>query len=117
MPTTSLTSLRALLLIDAATCAAMGLALGLGARPIAALTGLPQPLLIWAGLALLPCHIGDADPLLRRFGAVLDEVFADEFLLVHRDFRALPRVRAVMDALVELFAEERPALEGRRGRI
>lgn len=54
MPTTSLTSLRSLLLIDAATCAAMGLALGLGAAPVAALTGLPQSLLIWAGLALLP---------------------------------------------------------------
>lgn len=54
MPTTSLTSLRTLLLIDAATCAAMGLALGLGAAPSAALTGLPYTLLVWAGLALLP---------------------------------------------------------------
>jgi hypothetical protein len=33
---------------------------------------------------------------------------------VHRDLRALPRVRAVMDALVHLFQEERAALEGRR---
>jgi DNA-binding transcriptional LysR family regulator len=66
-----------------------------------------------AGLAVLPCYAGDADPALRRCGPVLDEVAADQFLLVHRDLRALARVRAVMDALVQLFQEERGALEGR----
>jgi len=55
MPTTfPLPSLRSLLFIDAATCATMGLALDLAAAPIAALTGLPQPLLLYAGLSLLP---------------------------------------------------------------
>lgn len=49
-----LPSLRFLLLADAATCAAMGLVLDLGAGPIAALSGLPEKLLIFAGLALLP---------------------------------------------------------------
>lgn len=67
-----------------------------------------------AGLAVLPCYLGDADPALRRIGAVLSEVTVDQWLLVHRDLRALPRVRAVMDALVRLFQEERAALEGRR---
>lgn len=47
-------SLRNLLLADAATCAAMGLALASGAAPLAALTGLPAALLSYAGLALLP---------------------------------------------------------------
>lgn len=50
----SLLSLRNLLLADAATCAAMGLALASGAAPLAALTGLPAALLSYAGLALLP---------------------------------------------------------------
>jgi len=55
MPTKSaLPSLRSLLLADAATCAALGLVLDLGAAPIAALTGLPAGLLLYAGLALLP---------------------------------------------------------------
>ena len=45
---------------------------------------------------------------------VLDDVEADQWLLVHRDLRDLPRVRAVMDALVQLFQEERGTLEGRR---
>jgi len=40
-------------------------------------------------------------------------VAVDQWLLVHRDLRALPRVRAVMDALVSLFQDERGALEGR----
>jgi phosphoribosylaminoimidazolecarboxamide formyltransferase/IMP cyclohydrolase len=31
----------------------------------------------------------------------------------YRDLRALPRVRAVMDAVIELFQRERPLLEGR----
>jgi len=32
---------------------------------------------------------------------------------VHRDLRALPRVRAVMDAIIRLFHDERALLEGR----
>lgn len=50
----NLLSLRPLLALDAATCAVMGLALDFGARPLAALTGLPAPLLLYAGISLLP---------------------------------------------------------------
>ncbi len=67
-----------------------------------------------AGLALLPCYLGDADPALRCIGPILGNVAADQWLLVHRDLRDLPRVRAVMDALIQLFQDERAALEGRR---
>jgi DNA-binding transcriptional LysR family regulator len=66
-----------------------------------------------AGFAVLPCYLGDTDGSLRRVGGVIPEVFADQWLLVHRDLRALPRVRAVMDAVVTLFQRERPLLEGR----
>jgi DNA-binding transcriptional LysR family regulator len=65
-----------------------------------------------SGLAVLPCYLGDGDPGLRRFGPVVPEVAADQWLLVHRDLRALRRVRAIMDALVDLFEAERPAIEG-----
>lgn len=65
-----------------------------------------------AGLAVLPCFLGDPDPQLQRIGGVIDDVFADQWLLVHRDLRALPRVRAVMDAVIVLFQRERPLLEG-----
>ena len=66
-----------------------------------------------AGLAVLPCYLGDADPALKRVGGIVSDVFADQWLLVHRDLRALPRVRAVMDAVIELFQRERALLEGR----
>ncbi len=66
-----------------------------------------------AGLAILPCFLGDPDPALKRVGGVIADVFADQWLLVHRDLRALPRVRAVMDAVIELFHRERAFLEGR----
>lgn len=66
-----------------------------------------------AGLAVLPCYLGDPDPVLKRASGVLSDVFADQWLLVHRDLRALPRVRAVMDAVIELFQRERTLLEGR----
>jgi DNA-binding transcriptional LysR family regulator len=65
-----------------------------------------------AGLAVLPCYLGDPDPQLHRIGNVLPDVFADQWLLVHRDLRALPRVRAVMDAMIALFQRERALLEG-----
>lgn len=66
-----------------------------------------------AGYAILPCYLGDPDPQLQRVGSVIADVFADQWLLVHRDLRALPRVRAVMDAVIALFQRERSMLEGK----
>jgi hypothetical protein len=43
-------------------------------------------------------------------------VAADQWLLVHRDLRTLPRVRSVMDAVIRLFQEDRALLEGRAPR-
>ena len=65
------------------------------------------------GFAILPCYLGDPDPELQRVGNPIADVFADQWLLVHRDLRALPRVRAVMDAMIELFQQQRPLLEGK----
>ena len=67
-----------------------------------------------AGLAVLPCYLGDPDPALQaRRRDHRGGRSPTQWLLVHRDLRALPRVRAVMDAVVELFQRERPLLEGR----
>ncbi|HVJ02054.1 MAG TPA: hypothetical protein VM662_07725 [Sphingomonas sp.] len=46
--------LRPILRFDAATCAAMGLLLALGADAVAGITALPVPLLREAGIFLLP---------------------------------------------------------------
>jgi DNA-binding transcriptional LysR family regulator len=66
-----------------------------------------------AGFAVLPCYLADPDPSLKRVGGVISDVFAEQWLLVHRDLRALPRVRAVMDFVVDLFRRERALIEGR----
>jgi hypothetical protein len=47
-------SLRAVLLVDAATCVAMGALLTLGSTALGGWTGLPPALLFYAGVSLLP---------------------------------------------------------------
>jgi len=54
MPDISRPSLRTLVAVDALTCAAMGAVLLLASAPLAALTDIPQALLFYAGLSLLP---------------------------------------------------------------
>ena len=66
-----------------------------------------------AGFVILPCYLGDTDDRLQRIGDPIPEVFADQWLLVHHDLRALPRVRAVMDAVIGLFQRERALLAGK----
>ncbi|MBC8024546.1 MAG: hypothetical protein H7Y89_01015 [Steroidobacteraceae bacterium] len=48
-------TLKQLLVVDALTCFVFGLLLVAAAAPLAALLGLPQSLLFFAGVALVPC--------------------------------------------------------------
>jgi DNA-binding transcriptional LysR family regulator len=65
------------------------------------------------GVGVLPCFLGDKDPALVRLTPILSDVIVDEWMLVHRDMRSLPRIRVVMDALVKLFQDTRAEMEGR----
>lgn len=65
------------------------------------------------GVGVLPCFLGDNNPALKRLTPILDDVIVDQWMLVHRDMRSLPRVRVVMDALVKLFQDTRAEYEGR----
>ena len=56
-PVRSSLSLRQVLLADAATCAAMGAVLALGAGAIGELTAIPAPLLRYAGIILAPVAV------------------------------------------------------------
>lgn len=88
-----------------------------GARPVVRVNDwlvLRDAIRAGAGFTILPCYLGDADPALRRVGKPLGEVSPDQWLLVHRDLRASPRVRGVMDTLIALFQEQRALLEGRQ---
>jgi DNA-binding transcriptional LysR family regulator len=67
-----------------------------------------------AGLGILPCFVGDADPSLVRLTAPIDELGADYSLLVHPDLRNVPRVRLLIDWIRSTFKAARPALQGLR---
>ena len=67
-----------------------------------------------AGLGILPCFVGDADPSLVQVTPRIEELVADYWLLVHPDLRAVPRVRRVADWIRAVFREERVALHGAR---
>lgn len=58
--------LRRLLLVDAITCAVMGLVLAARSGYLAQLTGIPGALLFWLGLVLLPIAVFMAAVALRN---------------------------------------------------
>ena len=63
-----------------------------------------------AGVAGLPCFLGDADPGLQRLAPDGNKpFFRDIWLLVHRDLRRSAPVRAVMDFMAQIVTEQ-PAL-------
>ena len=53
------------------------------------------------GLAVLPHFLGDGDPCLKRCDAAPAPPSRDVWLLVHRDIRQAPLVRAVMEFLTD----------------
>ncbi len=66
-----------------------------------------------AGLGVLPCFAGDADPSLVRLTPPLSGIESDMHIIVHPDLRQLPNVRAVMDEVIRLFKQETARLSGR----
>jgi DNA-binding transcriptional LysR family regulator len=64
------------------------------------------------GLGLLPCYLGDADPLLERVTPPVAELGAEYWVIVHRDLRRAACVRAVMDWIRRVFDERRDELAG-----
>ena len=63
-----------------------------------------------AGLAVLPCFLGDASKALRRIGDSF--VHYDLWLLVHRELRAVARIRVVHEFVAQLVAENAARLDG-----
>jgi len=64
-------------------------------------------------LGVLPCFAGDTDPSLVRLTPPLKDVQETLWMLVHPDMKRRPAIRAVMDALIGLFADQKAALAGR----
>ena len=61
---------------------------------------------------VIPCYIGDGHPLLERLTAPIPELDATYWMIVHRDLRRAPCVRAVIDWMKALFAEQRDIIAG-----
>lgn len=65
-----------------------------------------------SGRGELPCYVGDGHPLLERLTPPIPELAATYWLIVHRDLRRATLVRAVIDWMKALFAEQRGVLAG-----
>jgi DNA-binding transcriptional LysR family regulator len=65
-----------------------------------------------SGRGELPCYVGDGHPLLERLAPPIPEIAADYWIVVHRDLRRSACVRAVIDWMKAVFAEQRAALAG-----
>jgi DNA-binding transcriptional LysR family regulator len=64
------------------------------------------------GRGVLPCYVGDAHPLLERLTAPIPELDATYWMIVHRDLRRAPCVRAAIDWVRQVFAEQRDLIAG-----
>lgn len=67
-----------------------------------------------AGVAALPCYLGDRDKALVRIHAPLPEMSAGLWLLTHPDLRRVARVRAVLDIMARELTRLRAVFEGKR---
>jgi DNA-binding transcriptional LysR family regulator len=64
------------------------------------------------GRGVLPCYVGDGHSLLERLTPPIPEIAAEYWIIVHRDLRRAACVRAVIDWVKALFAEQRDVLAG-----
>jgi DNA-binding transcriptional LysR family regulator len=64
------------------------------------------------GRGELPCYVGDGHPLLERVTPPIPELAAEYWVIVHRDLRRSACVRAAIDWMRGLFAEQRDVLAG-----
>ena|SRR5215472_5644936 len=69
-----------------------------------------------AGQGILPCFVGDNDPLLDRVTQPVPEIAAEYWVIVHRDLRRAVCVRAVIDWIQTLFDSQGDALAGKLSR-
>jgi DNA-binding transcriptional LysR family regulator len=70
-----------------------------------------------AGLAALPCYLGDSDARIARVGPPIKEMTSALWVLTHPDLARTTRVRLFVDHLTTSLRRERPLIEGLRGRI
>lgn len=67
------------------------------------------------GVGILPCHLGDANPRLRRISPLLKDFRSQLWLLTPRQLRGVPKVSATVECLTAGLREMKDLFEGRRG--
>ncbi|MEO1678515.1 MAG: LysR family transcriptional regulator [Pseudomonadota bacterium] len=67
-----------------------------------------------AGIGVIPCMIGDADPTLARAGPVIEELSEDQHLVMHDDDRHRAPLRRLINRIVAVYEENADLLEGGR---
>ncbi|MCM2403140.1 LysR family transcriptional regulator [Rhizobium sp. S153] len=72
-----------------------------------------------AGVALLPCIVGDLEPRLERVGGEIEVLRHRQWIVMNNDDRHRPEIRVVVDRMTrlmrahaDLFAGRRPSSEG-----
>jgi DNA-binding transcriptional LysR family regulator len=70
-----------------------------------------------AGLAALPCYLGDTDARLVRVRPPIAEMTTALWVLTHPDLARTARVRLLMDYVSAALGKQRPLLEGQRPRM
>lgn len=75
-------------------------------------TSVAQACAAGAGLAVLPCFIGDRSPLLKRVTAVIEECTNDLWILSHPDLRNTMRIKTIFQTLQEQLGAAAPLLAG-----
>jgi DNA-binding transcriptional LysR family regulator len=66
-----------------------------------------------AGVAPLPCYIGDRDPALVRIRGPIAAMAATLWVLIHPDLRRVVRIRVFVDFVVQDLMRQRALIEGR----
>jgi DNA-binding transcriptional LysR family regulator len=64
------------------------------------------------GVVVLPCFVARKEPSLIRLATEGESLTSDAWLLVHRDLKDTPRIRAFIDFAVEVFHDHRDVLLG-----
>lgn len=79
------------------------------------LLAMAELLVAGLGVGVLPCFVGDNHAGLQRLDDAPPTPDLDLWLLIHKDLRAVPRVRAVADFIADKLIRARPMIEGRAG--
>jgi DNA-binding transcriptional LysR family regulator len=67
-----------------------------------------------AGLVVLPCFIGDLDPMLERAGEEIAELRHKQWLVTNNDDRSRREIRLIYDRLIKLLKSHVDVFDGKR---